>query len=232
MSDTTGEPVGKTVSFTVRPRTPGNGARPNAGGPRNDARQTSFIDPATAGELAGEPGEPAERVKRGRPPGGGSGAGGGAKATGKAAGASLDLSAAAGLLQGFHAVIAMRRGPHWLLNDADAKAYGLALSNALRHLPVTMAQKYVDFAALGVAVCCYEGPRIAMDMHLRNAAGRGAAPRPQGPAQVFAFRPMTAPPPPPSPGPMQTAPPQPVQAPPGAPGADMTYEPDLTGGAA
>ena len=62
------------------------------------------------------------------------------------------MSAAAGLLQGVHAVLAMRRGPHWLLNDPDAKAYGLALANALRHLPVSMAQKYVDFAALGVAV--------------------------------------------------------------------------------
>jgi len=87
------------------------------------------------------------------------------------------LSAAAGLLQGIHSVMAMARGPHWLLSDPDAKAYGLALSNALRHLPVTMAQKYIDFTALGIAVIAYEGPRVHMDMQLR--AQRGAAGRPR-----------------------------------------------------
>jgi hypothetical protein len=123
------------------------------------------------------------------------------------------LSAAAGLLQGAHAVIAMRRGPHWLLNDQDAKAYGLALANALRHLPVTMAQKYVDFCALGIAVFAYEGPRVALDMQLRAQRGAAARPRPpSGPAQVFQFR--------------AAAGPQPEQPPPQSPTVDMTYEPD------
>lgn len=84
----------------------------------------------------------------------------------------------------------MRRGPHWLLNDADAKNYGMALANALRHLPVTAAQKYVDFAALGIAVAAYEGPRIAMDVQLR--AQRRQPQRPIGPAQIFQFRPQEA----------------------------------------
>lgn len=100
------------------------------------------------------------------------------------------MSAAAGLLQGFHAVIAMRRGPHWLLNDQDAKAYGLALSNALRHLPVTMAQKYIDFSALGLAIFAYEGPRIGIDMQLKRErlAQRQPVQPARGPAQIFQFR--------------------------------------------
>ena len=109
----------------------------------------------------------------------------------------------------------MRRGPHWLLNDPDAKAYGTALANALRHLPVTMAQKWVDFSALGLAVFAYEGPRVAIDMQLRQQ--RGAAPprQRQGPAQVFQFRP-----------PQQGQSDRPAPAPPVSEG-EMTYEPEL-----
>jgi hypothetical protein len=122
------------------------------------------------------------------------------------------LSAAAGLLQGFHAVIAMKRGPHWLLNDADAKAYGTALANALRHLPVTMAQKWIDYSALGLAVFAYEGPRVAIDMQLRQQRDQ-PRPRPQGPAQVFQFRTAPADAPRPAPPPSQEG--------------EMTYEPEL-----
>lgn len=118
----------------------------------------------------------------------------------------------------------MRRGPHWLLNDPDAKAYGFALANALRHLPVTMAQKYVDFTALGVAVIAYEGPRIAVDVALR---GQREAPRPapSRPAQVFRFRAGGSGP---TGGPERAgAPDRPGEAMPlgTGPSGDMTYEP-------
>jgi hypothetical protein len=109
----------------------------------------------------------------------------------------------------------MKRGPHWLLNDADAKAYGTALANALRHLPVTMAQKWIDFSALGLAVFAYEGPRVAIDMQLRQQRDQ-PRPRPQGPAQVFQFRTAPA---------GQPDPPRPPAAPVGE--GDMTYEPEL-----
>jgi hypothetical protein len=117
-----------------------------------------------------------------------------------------------------HAVVAMRRGPHWLLSDPDAKAYGTALANALRHLPVTMAQKYVDFAALGVAIVAYEGPRMGIDMQLRAQRQAGARRPPQGPAQVFQFTPRQAGPEAPAEVPPDTPPPMP---------GDMTYEPQL-----
>jgi hypothetical protein len=123
------------------------------------------------------------------------------------------LSAAAGLLQGVHAVLAMRRGPHWLLSDPDAKAYGLALANALRHLPVTMAQKWIDFSALGLAVFAYEGPRMAMDMQIRRERQQQRRPGPMG--QVFQFTPPARP----GGGAAPAAPSQPE--------GEMTYEPEL-----
>lgn len=114
----------------------------------------------------------------------------------------------------------MRRGPHWLLNDGDAKAYGTALANALRHLPISMAQKYVDWTAFGVAVMAFEGPRIGIDMQLKAQRQQAGRQRPQGPAQVFQFTPR------------QEGPPAPTEVPPGAtipgaPTADMSYEPQL-----
>lgn len=118
-----------------------------------------------------------------------------------------------------HAALAWRRGPHWLLNDADAKAYGLALTNALRHLPITAAQKTIDYSAFAVAVFAFEGPRLAMDMQLRRDR---VQPPPRGPAQqVFEFRPNGAAGRPPA---APSSPP-----PPPGPAGDMTYEPELAG---
>ena len=115
------------------------------------------------------------------------------------------MSAAAGLLQGFHAIIAMQRSePHWMLNDDDAKRYGTALANALRHMPIKAAQKTIDYSTLVMVAFVMETPRIVRSIQLNRQA---AAPRqPQrGPAQVFQFHPPSQPaptaatPPPPSP---------------------------------
>lgn len=92
----------------------------------------------------------------------------------------------------------MGRGQHWLLSDEEAKGYGQALANAIRHLPITMAQKYVDFTTLGIAIITYEGPRIAADMILRRQARNpNAARQPQPNGQVV--YPFAAPPGPPAP---------------------------------
>lgn len=108
----------------------------------------------------------------------------------------------------------MSRGPHWMLTDADAKNYGAALANALRHLPIQVAQKYLDFGALGLAVLAYNGPRLAMDHQLRRAAREAAA---RATPNVFSFTPRSAS------GAAQEAAPQ-SQA---GPAADMTYEPEI-----
>ena len=94
------------------------------------------------------------------------------------------MSAAAGLLQGFHAIIAMQRSePHWMLNDDDAKRYGTALANALRHMPIKAAQKTIDYSTLVMVAFVMETPRI-----VRSAQLARQPKQPQrGPAQVFQF---------------------------------------------
>jgi hypothetical protein len=107
------------------------------------------------------------------------------------------MSAAAGLLQGFHAIIAMQRSePHWMLNDDDAKRYGTALANALRHMPIKAAQKTIDYSTLVMVAFVMETPRIVRSAQL----ARQPKPQPpRGPAQVFQFvpNPAQAPPSPP-----------------------------------
>ena len=108
----------------------------------------------------------------------------GTKAGGKAQSASLDLSAAAGLISGFHAIIAMQRSePHWLLSDEDSKRYGAALANALRHMPIKAAQKTIDYSTLVMVAFVMETPRIVRSAQL----ARQPKTPPRGPAQVFQF---------------------------------------------
>jgi hypothetical protein len=110
----------------------------------------------------------------------------------------LDLSAAAGLLQGFHAIVAMQRNePHWLLTDADARRYGVALSNALRHFPVRAAQKSLDFMVLAFIVFEMETPRLAKSAMLYRQTHEPLRPS----ATVYPFAtPQPPQPPRPSPG--------------------------------
>jgi hypothetical protein len=124
------------------------------------------------------------------------------------------------LLQGFHAIIALRRDePHWMLNEADAKRYGAALANALRHFPLQTTQKAIDFSVLVFCIFEMETPRVVKSIqlaklppHLRRQAQRG-------PAKIFEFAPNFSPPPPsdaPQPGGSPTSGPVHQGAPPSA----------------
>jgi hypothetical protein len=95
-----------------------------------------------------------------------------------------------------HVLIAMQRGePHWMLSEADAKAYGTALKNALRHIPVTVAQKSIDYTTLFICAMNFEAPRIFASYRMRNEQRRPAQPaRPA--AQVYTLHPNANPPPP------------------------------------
>lgn len=90
-----------------------------------------------------------------------------------------------------HTVAYFREEPHWLLSEPDAKAYAAYLHNAMRHLPVSVAQKYVDFAALGGAFVVYTGGRVVRSMQLAGTIPQQQQqqqqPQPRGPAQVFQF---------------------------------------------
>jgi len=79
-------------------------------------------------------------------------------------------------LQGAHAILAHFAGPHWLLNDADAKAYAAAVNNVARHYDLRAAQKTVDIANLIGMVCFVEGTRLLYTRtHARGAQGASQA---------------------------------------------------------
>jgi hypothetical protein len=105
------------------------------------------------------------------------------------------MSAAAGLLSGMHAIIALRRNePHWMLSEADAKRYGAALSNALRHLPVHATQKALDFGVLTFMIFEMETPRVVKSLALARQQKAGfPSPAARGPAKIFEFAPPGTP---------------------------------------
>jgi hypothetical protein len=135
-----------------------------------------------------------------------------------------------------HAMIALRRDePHWMLNDQDARVYGQALQNALRHIPIRRAQKTLDFAMLVVAACQFEIPRVYLSAQI---ARQKAAQARRGPvATAYPAGPVPFNPPPPPPG---SPPPQSPMSPTGTaagatangagrtgPTVDMSIEPEL-----
>jgi hypothetical protein len=169
----------------------GGRARASSGSQVEGNDGAAYIDPRTAAAAAAPAAEPEQRAKRrdGAPPTGGDANLGdsGAPKRGRPAkekGASLDLSALAGALQGVHVIIAMQRNePHWMLNDDDAKRYGTALGAALRHMPIKAAQKTIDYASLAIVAFAIETPRIGRSIQL----ARAPKPASRGPAQVFQF---------------------------------------------
>lgn len=157
------------------------------GKPATGNNGADFVDPEAAATAAGAPDEP--RHRRGRRKGGNAR---GATATPRTAaapkGASLDLSAAAGLLSGFHAIIALRRNePHWMLSEADSKRYGQALANALRHMPIHAAQKTIDFGVLAFMIFEIETPRIVRSAQLARMSPHQRQAMQRGPAKIFEF---------------------------------------------
>jgi len=96
-----------------------------------------------------------------------------------------------------------------MLTDQDAKTYGAAIANAMRHIPIGITQKALDFSALAFCIINMETPRVMAST--RNARERRRNPNaePRGPAQVFEFRPPPAAASPPPPPPNGAAPVQP-----------------------
>lgn len=112
-----------------------------------------------------------------------------------------------------HAILAHFGGPHWLLDDKDAKTYAAAVQNVARHYDIRAAQKTVDWLNLLGMIAFVEGTRVV--------AGRAPKPPPRQPGpmgQVFQFTPSQPTPPPSPQGPTTpAASPQAEQRPPAAP---------------
>lgn len=70
-----------------------------------------------------------------------------------------------------------------MLTDDDAKRYGAALANALRHMPIKAAQKTIDYSTLVMVAFVMETPRIVRSVQI----ARTPKPPQRGPAQVFQF---------------------------------------------
>lgn len=112
-------------------------------------------------------------------------------------------------MQGAHALLAMRLDqPHWLLNDADAKTYGAAIANAMRHLPIGATQKAVDFSALFICAINVETPRVYASTRIAKARRQAREQPPTPSAVVYPF---------PSAAPQQSQSPPPGAAAPATP---------------
>lgn len=109
-----------------------------------------------------------------------------------------------------------------MLNDDDAKRYGAALANALRHMPIRAAQKTIDYSTLVMVAFVMETPRIVRSVQL----ARQPKQPPRGPAQVFQFVPNPAQAPSPQPSPAATPSPSPTSS---ASGSGMTEPPIADG---
>jgi hypothetical protein len=81
-------------------------------------------------------------------------------------------------------------GPHWLLNDEDAKNYANAVNNVARHYDVAVAQKTIDICNLIGMACFIEGTRLLVSRHPQKAQAQ----RPS--AQVVPIVRFDHPPPP------------------------------------
>lgn len=194
--------------------TGGAARKPNGG----DGGAAS-VDPIAAGTAPGaEPAEPGTRSKRS----GGSGGTGTAKTAAK--GASLDLSAYAGLWAGLHVQVAkLTATPELAITLDDSKAFLTAVQNVARHYPIVATQKALDWGALIITTSLIYTPRV---IAIRQRLAAPPPPPQQPAAPVFRFVP-------PSPPPTQAQWPQPNYAapPPNGQAAQEARPVDLHDGA-
>jgi hypothetical protein len=95
------------------------------------------------------------------------------------------LSTTIACIQGAHAIAAHFAGPHWLVNDADAKTYAAAINNVARHYDVGAAQKTIDILNLCGMVAFIEGTRL---LYSRSPASRPQPPQASAPVvPLFRF---------------------------------------------
>lgn len=120
-------------------------------------------------------------------------------------------------------MIAMARDePHWLLDDSDAKRYGAALSNALKHIPIKAAQKTIDYSVLVVTAFLIETPRVTMSAMLAKQRMQQKQPPGFRPQVVYPFPGN----PNPQPAPVNPAPAEPRQSTAPVEGFTIEGEPD------
>lgn len=127
-------------------------------------------------------------------------AGAGKTTSGAAPGASLDLSALAGVYVALHGMLAGATGnPEWLMEQSDGDRMALAWSNVARHYDIKTTQKTLDWIAAGAITATIYYPRFfaIRRRHQAEAAARRRQNQQPG-AVVYPFAVPT-----PEPGPLQ-----------------------------
>lgn len=93
-------------------------------------------------------------------------------------------------------IAAQRKGEHWRLGDDEKAAWGNAMANVLRHVPMPEKQMGIaaDIAAVGFVAYASLVPRINMDRAItaHNAAARTEPAVPADPREVLPTIPFAA----------------------------------------
>lgn len=86
-----------------------------------------------------------------------------------------------------------RNEPHWMLTDADVKAYGAALHNAMRHFSIGATQKALDIGAAMMMAFAMESPRVHLSWRMarerKERERRPGTTPPGGGATVYHLHP-------------------------------------------
>lgn len=110
----------------------------------------------------------------------------------------MDLSSTIFTIQALHTLFAGLGGPHWLMNDADARTYASAVANVMRHYPLNVAEKAQDWFNLLVVITSLEGKRHLEGKRKKAQAGSqgplpaGFGPPPPG-TPFFSYAPPSPP---------------------------------------
>lgn len=134
-----------------------------------------IIDPTSgtrnsSGDGAGNHGGSGTGRRRGRPPGSGN-----KTASGKTALDGFDIRT---ILISIHALLAVKVGEEWALEDDEAKQVESAIKRVMRHQDMMVSQKQLDYAFAAYVVAMVYGTRVATTVMGKTAKKTEPEPAP------------------------------------------------------
>jgi hypothetical protein len=79
------------------------------------------------------------------------------------------------MLAGIHGMLAIKLGPHWTLDDKEAKELDKAIKRVFRHQNMKVTQKQLDYAFAAYVFATIYGTRIVTTVVLARG-GKQAEP--------------------------------------------------------
>lgn len=130
-----------------------------------------YVNPADIGNDSGrttgsDTGSDTGSRRRGRPPGS-------RNRTSKDT-ASLSGVDIGDILKSIHALLSVKAGPHWLLDDAEAKQLDKAIKKAMRHQDMKVTQKQMDYAFAAYVIATVYGSRVVTSVALARNPNKRA----------------------------------------------------------